>query len=274
MGTGLWTRGDSKDYDAWADMVGDESWNWNSFLPYFRKTEHHFSPLDDFSSKVHGQDGPVHTAAVISSGRHYPLREPVKAAWAALGIHQAADINDGSQLGLAEIVEARTKGQRVIASAAYPLDGVTVLHSTLVKRVLVSTLPDDTKVATGIELISGKRISAKSEVILSAGAIRIPQLLMLSGIGPTDELRRHGIEQIVESPHVGKNLWDHLSLPQQWTLRYPELGASFGSPPFKDPAFMNGNPLDWQTTFSVDTAELKDALSHDSGIQIRRKTHF
>jgi choline dehydrogenase-like flavoprotein len=263
---GLWTRGDSKDYDPWAAMVGDESWNWNGFLPYFKKTEHHFSPLDDSSSKTHGSGGLVHTASVTSSGRNYPLREPVKVAWAALGVHQAADINGGSQLGLAEIVEARIQGQRVIASMAYPLTGVTVLSSTLVKRVLVSILPDGTKVATGVELDSGKRITAKREVILSAGSIRTPQLLMLSGIGPSEELHKHGIEQIADSPEVGKNLWDHLSLPQQWKLRYPERGASFGSPAFNDPAFMNGNPLDWQTTFTVDTTELKNALSHDLGI--------
>ncbi|KAE9378824.1 GMC oxidoreductase [Stipitochalara longipes BDJ] len=222
MKIGLWTRGDSKDYDAWAEVVGDESWNWKGFLPYFRKTEHHFSPLDDSSSKIHGYNGPVHTASV--------------------------NINGGSQLGLAEIVEARTQGKRVIANAC-----------------LISTFPDGTKVATGVELVSGRKLSAKREVILSAGAIRTPQLLMLSGIGSSKELEHHGIEQIVESPNVGKNLWDHLSLPQQWKLRYPELGASFGSPAFNDPAFMNGNPLDWQATASADTGELKEALYRDLG---------
>jgi choline dehydrogenase-like flavoprotein len=262
---GLWTRGDSKDYDAWAASVGDDRWNWAGFLPYFRKTEHHFSPLDSSSSKNHGHNGPVHTASVSSSGRNYLLREPIKEAWASLGIHPAADVNDGSPLGLAELVEARTQGQRVIASAAYPLTGVTVMTSTLVKRVLVSALPDGTKVATGVELSSGEKISARREVILSAGSIRTPQLLMLSGIGPSEELQRHGIEQIVDSPEVGRNLWDHLALTQQWELRSPELGASFGSPAFKDPAFMAGNPLDWYTTASVDSEELKAALSRDLG---------
>ena len=182
---------------------------------------------------------------------------------AALGIQQAADINGGSPLGLAEIVEARTGGQRVVASSAYSMTGITVLTSTLVRRILVSNLPDGTKVAMGVELSSGQKYTARAEVILSAGTIKTPQLLMLSGIGPAEELQHHGIQQLVDSPEVGRNLWDHLGLTQQWKLRSPELGAAFGSPAFNDPKFMNGNAMDWHTTSSVPTTQLKAALAKD-----------
>lgn len=73
----------------------------------------------------------------------------------------------------------------MIASAAYPLQGVTVMSSTLVRRVIISQ--DGTQVATGVELPDGQKYSAKHEVILSAGSLRTPQILMLSGIGPTEE---------------------------------------------------------------------------------------
>jgi choline dehydrogenase-like flavoprotein len=166
-------------------------------------------------------------------------------------------------LGLAEIVEARIDGRRVISSTAYPLTGVTILTSTLVKRILISNFPDGTKVATGVELSSGQKCTARREVILSAGSIKTPQLLMLSGIGPVEELQRQGIQQLVDSPEVGKNLWDHLGFTQQWKLDSPELGAAFGSPACNDPKFMNGNAMDWHTTSSAPTSQLKAALVKD-----------
>jgi choline dehydrogenase-like flavoprotein len=242
-------------------MVGDKRWSWEGFLPYFCKTERHYDPK--VSSKIHGHVGSVYTASVSSSGRNYPLREPIKAAWASLGIQKVEDINDGSPLGVAEVVESRTKGQRVISSAAYSLNGVTILSSTMAQRILVSSLKDGTKVATGVELANGQSYSAKREVILSAGSIRTPQLLMLSGIGPAEELKRHNIPHLVSSPEVGKNLWDHLGIFQQWKLRHPELGAAVGSPAFTDPAFLTGNPIDWHTTSSVPLDGLKSAFSKD-----------
>jgi len=80
--------------------------------------------------------------------------------------------------------------------------------NTLVKRVLISA----TRAANGVELADGRQVFAKWETILSAGALRTPQILMLSGFGDPEEIEKHGIEYLLHSPDVGKNLWDHLGL--------------------------------------------------------------
>jgi choline dehydrogenase-like flavoprotein len=139
------------------------------------------------------------------------------------------------------------------------------MSSTLVKQVIISTSSDGVKPAVGVELSYGRKISAKREIILSTGSIRTPQILMLSGIGPASELQKHGIEQHVDSPDIGEHLWDHLGLFQQWRLRDPDLGAAMGSAKFVDPAFQNGNSMDWHTTASVPKADLKAALKKDLG---------
>ncbi|KAF4626524.1 hypothetical protein G7Y89_g11633 [Cudoniella acicularis] len=124
-------------------------------------------------------------------------------------------------------------------------------------------MQDGTRVASGVELADGRTISANKEVVISAGTIRTPQLLLLSGIGPKEELDNHGIEQVVESPEVGKNLWDHFGLMQTWKLRHPEIGASLGSTAWIDSKFMNGNLIDWWVNQSVSKEELSTALELD-----------
>ena len=236
--TGLWVRGDAKDYEDWATLVGDERWSWDGFLPYFRKTEHSHGPHVD--PKLHGRNVPVHTASISSSGRKYPLKGTVKAAWTSLGVKEIPDLNCGNQIGIAEEIENRTYRKRIVAGAAYPLDGVTVMSGTLVRRVILSS----EKVATGVEIADGRIFAAKREVVICSGSTRTPQLLMLSGIGSAAELSCHGIKQIVDSPEVGRNLWDHLAQFQLWKLRHPEIGASYGATKWTDPSFKNGNPID------------------------------
>ncbi|KAF8850853.1 putative glucose dehydrogenase [Acephala macrosclerotiorum] len=204
---GLWARGHSAEYDAWADMVGSPRFSFEGMLPYFKKTETHHDP--SATPQFHGHHGPVFTASVSSSGRNYALRQPIREAWAELGITKAEDINNGGTVGLAEIVESRTKGLRVIAPAAYPLTNITVLTSTLAHRVLFTTR-NGKSTATGVEVADGRTFSCAREVILSAGSLRTPQLLLFLGIGPASELKNHSIPQITESPDVGRNLWEHL----------------------------------------------------------------
>lgn len=156
----------------------------------------------------------MYTCNVTSSGRNFPLRDMVKAAWEAVGLEQIPDANSGSPQGFADLTENRKNGLRQLACDAYPLSGVQVMTETLVKRVVVEQI-DGRKIATGVELASGEVIAANEEIIISAGAYRTPQVLMLSGIGPAAELKKHGIKQVVELPEVGKNLHDHLGIPQR-----------------------------------------------------------
>ena len=259
---GGWIRGDASDYDAWAELVNDSKWSYKGLLPYFRKIEnYHTSDLD---VKEHGYEGPVHTQSVSSTGREYPLRDQLKAAWKAAGVAQIADANSGFPQGLGELVENRRDGKRQLASTVYSLAGVHVMTETLVKRILVETRGSD-KVATGVQLADSKIYLVNKEVILSAGAYRTPQVLLLSGIGPAKDLNAHGIPQVIDAPHVGQGLHDHMSVAQYWRLRNPEAGLSLGSPKFNNPAFAKGTPLDWIVTQTVPHDGLKQALAKDEG---------
>lgn len=207
-------RGDKHDYDAWGRVVGDSRWSYAGILPYFRKTEFHHTPWANPTD--HGFEGGMYTASVTSSGRNYPLRDMVKAAWEAIGLEQIPDANSGSPQGFADLTENRKDGKRQLATDAYSLTGVNVRTETLVNKVVAQQV-HGRKTATGVELATGEVIKAKKEVIISAGAYRTPQILMLSGIGDSVELRKHGIEQVVDLPDVGKNLHDHLGISQRYS---------------------------------------------------------
>ncbi|KAJ8060590.1 hypothetical protein OCU04_010901 [Sclerotinia nivalis] len=134
----------------------------------------------------------------------------------------------------------------------------------MVARLLIDTKGTTPK-ATAVELIDGRQITAAKEIVVSAGAFRTPQILLLSGIGPTEELARHNIQQIVDAPYVGQNLHDHMSVGQWWKLKNPEAGYALGSPLFKNANFAKGTPMDWVVTYLVPHEGLKAALAKDEG---------
>ena len=154
----------------------------------------------------------------------------------------------------------------MIASSVYSLKGVHVLTDTLISRILTEDIDGQVR-ATGVEILDGKTFTAQREVIVSAGSLRTPQLLMLSGIGPIPELDKHKIPLVFENPGVGRNLWDHIGTKQFWKLRRPEAGASVGAAAWKDPLFSKGNPIDWFACQSIsqdglNAALLQDGVSH------------
>ena len=180
----------------------------------------------------------------------------------AAGVQEIRDPTSTSPLGIGEATESRIGGSRLIASEAYSLTGVHVITESMVRRILLDEKVDR-KRAIGVELINGRIFFARREVILSAGAYRTPQILLLSGIGPAEELARHDIVQLVDAPCVGKNLFGHMGLKQYWKLRHPEIGAAVGSPYWIDPAFHTGNPVDYVVCHSVPHEGLKHALALD-----------
>jgi choline dehydrogenase-like flavoprotein len=131
-----------------------------------------------------------------------------------------------------------------------------------VKRVVVEN-KGGVKTAAGVELADGRVIGAGKEVIVSAGAYRTPQVLLLSGIGPADELARVGIPLTLDAPEVGKNFFDHMNCFSWWKLKHPEEGSSLGSPLMTDPAFFIGLPSDWVVTEHAPDAEMRNALEAD-----------
>ena len=221
-----------------------------------RKTEHHHDKRAN--TDTHGYDGPIHTVAATSRG--YPLCERVKEAWISSGAKITEDGNSGSPQGLAPYCENWRDGSRQPAGRAYDLSCVNVVTRAWVKKVLLERVPNGTR-ATGAELVDGRCFVAKREVIVSCGSLRTPQLLMLSGIGSSQELQRHNIEQYVDSPDVGKNFHDHVTFPQYWRVRNPELGVAAGSPAFNKPAFTEGVPCDYILTESVSKETIKRAFA-------------
>lgn len=208
----------------------------------------------------------MHTSSVTTSGRKYPLREFILQAWKRLGLKEIEDANNGFPQGVAELVENRRNGLRQLTSHVYHLKGAHILTETMVKRIILSDSPHG-KVAVGVELADDRQLHVKAggEVLLCGRSYRSPQVLMLSGIGPKEELSKHNIPHLVDSPWVDKNFHDHQMIFRYWKLRHPEKGLAMGSPALTDPAFQGGNPADWLSTLTVPAEGLKSALAKDEG---------
>jgi choline dehydrogenase-like flavoprotein len=251
---GLWARGHSADFDAWAHHVGDERWSYTNLLKYFKKSETHHDP--NASPDVHGFEGPVST---FSGLRKYPLRANVLEAIKQSGLEHIPDGNCGNPLGVAPFTENAKNKLRQPAGLAYDLSKAHVFTNSTVARV---DIDPESKIATGITLDNGKSFKASKEVIVCAGSVKTPQILMLSGIGPKEHLESLKISTIADLP-VGQNLHDHISGSLFWKLRNPEKGLAMGSPHFNDPSYFTGMPFDWIATISLPDEVLSPAAAAD-----------
>lgn len=207
----LYVRGHRQDYDEWADM-GCDGWDWQSVLPYFKKSEGNMRGVDD----LHGADGPLQVAD--QSAPRAITRAFIDAA-GEQQVRETADFNGPTQEGagyyqVTQFHNGAAKGERCSAAAAYlnrdarHRPNLTILTKAQAQRIVMQDGH-----ATGVEVRrigQVQVIEAAQEVILSAGAFGSPQLLMLSGIGPADEISGHGLPVHHELPGVGQNLQDHL----------------------------------------------------------------
>jgi len=202
-----YVRGVAGDYDRWA-AAGASGWDWAGVLPWFRHAECNSRGGD----ALHGDAGPLH----VSDLRHVnPLSHAFVDAGVQAGHPHNADFNGPTQVGVGLYQVTQKQGARCSSAAAYlaPVRqrrNLHVLTGAQVERIQV-----DAGRAHGIVLRQGRQrqhLHARREVLLSAGAVNSPQLLMLSGIGPADALRAHGITVRLDQPQVGANLQDHLDI--------------------------------------------------------------
>ena len=260
---GTWARGDASDYDQWARVVGDERWSYKNFLPYLKKAEEHFNA--EKSLEHLGSNGPIRVTSVAESDpkRKYGLREPIKAAWEELGLKSNPDGDCGSLAGICELLENWYDGQRQPSYKAYGLKASNIITSAMVHKVIFTQDEDGHHIASSVITTDGQRYSARREIILCAGTIRTPQILMLSGIGPSHLLSTYRIPVLLNNRDVGKNYFDHFALFQAWKLRNPEKGLSMGTPHWDDQAFHKGLPCDWAVNEGVPANLLQQALISD-----------
>ncbi|KAB8297738.1 hypothetical protein EYC80_001540 [Monilinia laxa] len=267
---GGWARGDKRDYDAWARILGDDRWSYKGLLPYFQRSEsvHDVAENPD----QYGYDGPMKVTSISGSDpkRRYPLREPILKAWAELGVEHIPT-NTGKLDGLSEFLENFDDGVRQPSYLAFDLSGVRIITETAVHRILFEQTPDQKPRATTVVLADGRQIKARKEIIISAGAVGSPQLLQLSGVGPASVLTRHSIPVVVDLPAVGQNLFEHFALFQIFKLRNPERGLSLGHPSLSDPAFFKGMPVDWVVNEALPAETLKKALAEDGDLSDVRR---
>jgi choline dehydrogenase len=200
-------RGFPEDFDAWA-ALGNDEWSYAKVLPYFRKSEHDLDIQDEY----HGTDGPLPVRR-RQAGPWPAIQQAFYDACVQAGFGTTMDTNGPHPSGIGVSPSNNLDGMRMSVAITHlqPMRhylNLTVRGGVFVRKILIQ----DGK-AVGVEAESGGKVfTVEAErVVLSAGAIRSPQLLMLSGIGPTDQLQAFGIPIIRELPGVGQNLWNHLS---------------------------------------------------------------
>lgn len=201
-------RGHPNDYDEWAKL-GNAGWSYADVLPYFKKMENFEG---DSVNAFHGKNGPMNV-----DGQRYihPLAKVFVTAGQQAGYSMNADFNGSVQDGVGYYHVAQKNGKRCSNAAAYLQTAKKRNNLTVITRAQVVKILFKGKRAIGVRYLQNRRyieVFAKKEVILAAGAIGSPHLLLLSGVGPEEDLKKHEIPLIHHLPGVGKNLQDHLDI--------------------------------------------------------------
>ena len=215
----IYMRGQSQDYDRWADLCGDDSWRWDRVLPLFKKSEDHYKGGNEF----HGSGGEWR---VEKQRLSWEILDAFRDAAAQVGIPKTDDFNRGDNEGCGYFEVNQKRGIRWNTAKAFlktiarrgNLDIMTGCH---VKRLRIET-GDNGKISTGVEFTGGGNdwfAESTCETILTAGAVGSPQILQLSGIGPAALLQQHRIPVQLDAPGVGENLQDHLQLRMAFKIK-------------------------------------------------------
>lgn len=199
-------RGFHSDYDRWA-QAGNRGWSFADVLPYFKRLES-YAPSQD---QWHGTDGPIQ---VTRAGQDHPFARAFLSAGQQAGYPLCPDLNGAQREGFGAVDLTVGKGRRSSASSAYLRPVLKRANLTVLTRAQTRRVLFDGRRATGVSFThdgAEKRAVARREVILCAGAINTPHLLMLSGVGPAAHLAEHGIAVVADLPGVGQGLQDHLA---------------------------------------------------------------
>jgi len=210
----IYMRGQSRDYEHWADLTGDDGWRWQNVLPAFKKHEDHYLGVDE----MHGAGGEWR---VEKQRLRWDILDAFAEAAVQAGVPHSTDFNRGNNEGVGYFQVNQKNGWRwntakaFLRPTCYGRPNFELWTGAQVSRLLFETQSDGTRRCTGAEVWNGSEkvtVRATREVVLSAGAINSPQILQLSGVGPADLLRQHGIDVVVDAPGVGANLQDHLQI--------------------------------------------------------------
>lgn len=284
---GNWNRGCRADYHSWAKLAGHERFEFENLLPYLKRTETWHGAASE--PEHHGYDGPVN----ITTGRTYPLRESLLEGFREVGATENRDLFSGNLLGVSEWAEnfkiVDGKALRQHAGSVYDLSRVDVRTGMRVDKILLDQTQPAPR-AVGVQVKGGQELYAKHEVIICAGALKSPQLLMLSGIGrrrrcrrcsrctdsgpgPKAELQKHGVPVVVDSPEVGRNHWDHLGLAPLIKLQDPSKGQSLLGPGFWKPEYAGGSPMDWNFWHTLPVSDGFRAALKQDGIEFEESIY-
>ncbi|AMM24495.1 GMC family oxidoreductase [Variovorax sp. PAMC 28711] len=210
----IYMRGQSRDYDQWAQLTGDDAWRWDNVLPAFKQHEDFYLGADD----LHGAGGEWR---VEKQRLRWDILDAFADAAVQAGVPHTTDFNRGSNEGVGYFQVNQKNGWRwntakaFLRPTCYGRPNFEMWVNAHVTKLVVETQADGTQRCTGVQVWDGHEMvtaHATREVVLCGGAIGSPQILQLSGIGPADLSRQHGIDVVADLPGVGANLQDHLQI--------------------------------------------------------------
>lgn len=219
----VYIRGQAEDYDDW-ELAGNPGWGYKDVLPYFLRSENN----DLGNSEYHSTEGAMN----VSSFSPHPSTQAFYQACQEIGVPFNGDFNGKTQVGVGPYQITTRKGVRCSTAKAFLTPSLRRKNLQLVREAHVTNITFEANCATGVQYFRRGRLCsaiAHKEVILSAGAINSPQLLQLSGVGPEQLSRSHGIPVVKDLPAVGQNLQDHLFFSYTFRTRQPTLNNELHS---------------------------------------------
>ncbi len=217
----IYMRGQSRDYDQWARLTGDDTWRWDNVLPAFKQHEDHYLGADE----MHGAGGEWR---VEKQRLRWDILDAFALAAQQAGVPHSTDFNRGSNEGVGYFQVNQKNGWRwntakaFLRPTCYGRPNFEMWVNAHVTRLVIEKQPDGSLRCTGVQVWDGHQMvtaEATREVVLCGGSIGSPQVLQLSGVGPAALLREHGIEVLLDAPGVGANLQDHLQIRAVYKIK-------------------------------------------------------